>query len=41
MTTQRNNMFTRVARRTVKMFAEITYAQYRLFGIMPTRPNGE
>ncbi len=39
--TQHTNVFTRVIRRTVKMFAEISYAQDRLFGIMPTRPNGE
>jgi hypothetical protein len=41
MTTQRNSKFTRLARRTARMFAEINYAQYRLFGIVPTRPNGE
>jgi hypothetical protein len=40
MTTQRSNIFTRLARRTAKVFAEINYAQHRIGEIM-TNPTGE
>jgi hypothetical protein len=40
MTKQHTNLFTRVARRTANVFAEINYAQHRMFEIM-TSPTGE
>lgn len=40
MTTQHTSIFTRVARRTVAVFAEISHAQHRMDEIL-TSPTGE